>query len=78
VADSLLSGVAYTAEYWHQRAEEARAVAASFTDPDAKRSMLRVASGYEQIALSYESFERLRERSRELLSDKSAKDTSST
>jgi hypothetical protein len=37
-------------EHWRSRAEEARAVAEQLSDPEAKRTMLRIAADYEQLA----------------------------
>ena len=36
--------------YWLDRAERARSVAESMTDPELKRMMLDVAAGYERLA----------------------------
>ena len=36
--------------YWLDRAERARYVASSMTDPELKRMMLDVAAGYERLA----------------------------
>jgi hypothetical protein len=38
-------------KHWRQRAQEARAAAAQLDDPDAKKTMLEVADGYEQLAV---------------------------
>jgi hypothetical protein len=37
-------------EHWRQRAEEARAIADGIADPEAKRTMLGIAQGYERLA----------------------------
>ena len=37
-------------KHWRYRAEEARAMAESMTDPVAKQSMLSVAAEYEKLA----------------------------
>jgi hypothetical protein len=37
-------------EYWHERAQEARALADQMNDPEAKRMMLEIANGYEWLA----------------------------
>ena len=37
-------------KHWRYRAEEARAMAESMTDPEAKRLMLNVAADYERLA----------------------------
>jgi hypothetical protein len=37
-------------KHWRHRAAEARAVAESLTDPEAKQMMLKVAPDYEQLA----------------------------
>jgi hypothetical protein len=38
------------AEYWLERAEEARAQASEMHDPDAKRTLLEIAENYQQLA----------------------------
>lgn len=40
----------HNAEYWHSRAEEARAVAEMMTDPEAKRILLEIAESYARLA----------------------------
>jgi hypothetical protein len=40
----------YTADYWRQRAKEARAVALKLRHPDRRRTMLDIARGYERMA----------------------------
>ena len=37
-------------KHWRHRAEEARAMAESLTDPEAKQLMLNVAADYEKLA----------------------------
>ena len=37
-------------KHWRYRAKEARAMAESMTDPEAKQSMLNVAADYERLA----------------------------
>ena len=37
-------------EHWRSRAEEARSVAEQLSDPEAKRTMLRIATEYELLA----------------------------
>jgi hypothetical protein len=37
-------------EHWRSRAEEARSVAEQLSDPESKRTMLRIASDYERLA----------------------------
>ena len=46
-----------TSTHWHQRAAEARAMAADIHDPEAKRAMLAVAENYEKIAKRAEARE---------------------
>jgi hypothetical protein len=48
--------IIYDASHWLSRAQQAREVADSLEDPEAKRSMLKIASEYERLA------ERARER----------------
>jgi hypothetical protein len=45
------------AEYWRERAEEARTQADQMRDPDARRTLLEIAENYEQLA---EQAERMR------------------
>ena len=40
----------YTADYWRQRAKEARAVALQLRHPDRRRTMLDIAAAYERMA----------------------------
>jgi hypothetical protein len=40
----------FDANYWHERAEEARSVAQAMADPKAKRQMLFIAEAYEHLA----------------------------
>ena len=44
-----------TPEYWLERAEEAQVMAESFTDPDARRDLLKVAKGYRKMAAHAEA-----------------------
>jgi hypothetical protein len=37
-------------EHWRSRAEEGRSVAEQLSDPEAKRTMLRIAADYELLA----------------------------
>jgi hypothetical protein len=37
-------------EHWRSRAEEARVVAEQLSDPEAKRTMLRIATDYDRLA----------------------------
>ena len=37
-------------EYWLARAEEARLLVKTLTDPEARRLMLSIAEGYERLA----------------------------
>ena len=46
----------FDAAYWHERAEESRAVADEIIDPECKSIMLRVAEGYESLARRRETF----------------------
>jgi hypothetical protein len=43
-------GMSQTAEYWRQRAEEARARAEAMHDPECKQIMLDIAKAYESLA----------------------------
>jgi hypothetical protein len=45
------------AEYWRERAEEARVQADQMRDPAARRTLLEIAQNYEQLA---DQAERLR------------------
>lgn len=38
------------AKHWRERAEEARAVAATLNDPEAEQMMLEIAESYEMLA----------------------------
>ncbi|MFZ1103411.1 MAG: hypothetical protein WAN86_11310 [Hyphomicrobiaceae bacterium] len=38
-------------KHWRQLAQEARASADQLDDPDAKKTMLEIAQGYEQLAV---------------------------
>jgi hypothetical protein len=40
----------YDADYWRQRAEEARALAGSMKLPDARREIEQIARAYERLA----------------------------
>jgi ribosomal protein S17E len=37
-------------EHWRNRAEEARSVAEQLSDPESKRTMLRIAGDYDRLA----------------------------
>jgi hypothetical protein len=37
-------------EHWRSRAEEARTMAEQLSDPESKRTMLRIADDYERLA----------------------------
>ena len=37
-------------EHWRSRAEEARSVAEQLSDPESRRTMLRIAADYERLA----------------------------
>jgi len=37
-------------EHWRERAEEARTLADQLSDPESKRTMLRIAKDYERMA----------------------------
>jgi len=37
-------------EHWLGRAEEARSIAEQLSDPDSRRTMLRIAEDYERLA----------------------------
>ena len=40
----------FSSAHWRERAAEARLVAESMRDPDAKRILLEISRGYEQLA----------------------------
>ena len=40
----------YTAKHWHDRAEEALAVANGMKNPEAKRTMENIAAGHQNLA----------------------------
>jgi len=40
----------FDAAHWRERAEEARAIAETLTDPVARETMLRIAQEYEKLA----------------------------
>jgi hypothetical protein len=42
--------VIYDPEHWRRRAAEARALANTLGDPDAKKTMLGIADGYDRLA----------------------------
>jgi hypothetical protein len=48
----------FTPACWRQRAEEARAVAAQFTDLDANRVMKGIADSYDEMASTTERIDR--------------------
>jgi hypothetical protein len=52
-------GLMDNAKHWRDRAEEARTNAAQMNDPEAKRQMSEIATGYERLAQRAEK--RLRE-----------------
>ena len=37
-------------QHWRNRAEEARSVADQFSDPESKRTLLRITEDYERLA----------------------------
>jgi hypothetical protein len=37
-------------EHWRRRAEQARTIAEQLSDPESKRTMLRIAEDYERLA----------------------------
>jgi hypothetical protein len=37
-------------EHWRKRAEQARTIAEQLSDPESKRTMLRIAQDYERLA----------------------------
>ena len=41
-------------KHWRQLAQDARATADQLDDPDAKKTMLEIAEGYDQLASSAE------------------------
>jgi hypothetical protein len=41
-------------KHWRQLAQDARAAAAQLDDPDAKKTMLEIAEGYDQLASNAE------------------------
>lgn len=41
--------------YWRGRAEESRAIAYQFTDPECRRTIIRILEGYEDLARRFES-----------------------
>ena len=43
------------AEYWRNRAEEARAQASQMRDPSASRTLLEIAENYDQLAAQAEA-----------------------
>lgn len=45
-----MSSLANDFKRWQNRAEEARAIAGQFTDPEARRIMLGIADGYARLA----------------------------
>lgn len=44
-------------KHWHERAEEARAMAEAMSDPEAKRIMLGIAESYDRVAKRAEARE---------------------
>ncbi len=54
------------AEYFRNRAEEARILADQMQDAHTKALMLGIAKSYEEIVKSYEKIASLQDRSREL------------
>jgi hypothetical protein len=43
------------AEYWHDRADEVRAMAEQMSDTDTRRAMLGIVAGYEHLARRQDS-----------------------
>ncbi len=39
----------YDSQHWHDRAEDARKVAAQIIDPISRQTMLEIAEGYESL-----------------------------
>lgn len=48
------------ADYWRERAEEARAQASEMKDPAAKRALFEIARSYERLAEQAEYVEKMR------------------
>jgi hypothetical protein len=48
------------ADYWRERAEEARAQASEMQDPTAKRTLLEIARSYDRLAEQAEYVEKMR------------------
>jgi hypothetical protein len=46
----VVSSIANDAKHWRERAEEARVHAELISNPEAKRTMLDIAVGYERLA----------------------------
>jgi hypothetical protein len=50
----------FTPDYWHAKAEEARAQAEEMRDPDARSTMLQIAMIYSAMALRMEQLAKTR------------------
>ena len=50
-----MSNLLESPERWRARAAEARVLAESITDPDAKKAMIEIALSYEKLALRTEA-----------------------
>lgn len=48
----------FTAAHWHERAEEARTLAAEMADEKSRQGMLEVAGNYDKLAAYAEKMER--------------------
>jgi hypothetical protein len=52
-----MPGILSRAEYWRERAAEARAVADNVVDDGARSAMLQVAAGYDAMAMHKENLD---------------------